>query len=216
MQRSDEVLVVKNTPIIFACDGKARATQTASWYRQFGFEQVYVVDGGTKAWADRGQDLVTSEDVPEPYGLAAARAGSQMVSPEEFLHAAPAVVIFVDTSQDFARGHVPGSRWVPRGRLEMEIGGLAPSKDAALGVTCLNGEGAALTAATLKELGYGQVLAHSTASIGITTATRCIRSANTTKPSMLLPSQSTSASSPTRPCTTSPAVMRFRGELMTQ
>ena len=158
VQRSDEVLIVKNTPIIFACDGKARATQTASWYRQFGFEEVYVVDGGTTAWAGAGQGLVTSEAVPEPFGLAAATAGSQMVSPEEFQNAAPSVVIFVDTSQDFARGHVPGARWAPRGRVELEIGGLAPSKDVALGVTCLNGEGGALAAATLKQLGYGQVL----------------------------------------------------------
>ncbi len=158
VQRSDEVLIVKNTPIIFACDGKARATQTASWYRQFGFEEVYVVDGGTTAWAGVGQGLVTSEAIPEPFGLAAATAGSQMVSPEEFQNAAPSVVIFVDTSQDFARGHVPGARWAPRGRVELEIGGLAPSKDVALGVTCLNGEGGALAAATLKQLGYGQVL----------------------------------------------------------
>ena len=67
-------------------------------------------------------------------------------------------MIFVDTSQDFARGHVPGARWVPRGRLEMDIGDLTPSKDGVVGVTCLNGEGAALTAATLKQLGYQQVL----------------------------------------------------------
>ncbi len=158
VQRSDEVLVVKNTPIIFACDGKARATQTASWYRQFGFEEVYVVDGGTKAWADLGQELVSGEAAAEPFDLAAARAGSQMVSPEEFQNAAPSVVIFVDTSQDFARGHVPGARWVPRGRLEMEIDGLAPSQDVTLGVTCLNGEGGALAAATLRQLGYRQVL----------------------------------------------------------
>jgi len=158
VQRSDEVLVVKNAPIIFACDGKARATQTASWYRQFGFEEVYVVDGGTKAWIDVGQGLVTGETVPEPFGLGAARAGSQMVSPMEFQNAAPSVVIFVDTSQDFARGHVPGARWLPRGRLEIEVGGLAPSKDVTVGITCLNGEGAALSAATLKQLGYQQVL----------------------------------------------------------
>src|SRR3989475_6988526 len=34
VQRSDDVAVVKNAPIVFACDGKARATLIASWYRQ--------------------------------------------------------------------------------------------------------------------------------------------------------------------------------------
>src|SRR5204863_479055 len=31
VQRSDEVAVVKNCPIVFSCDGKARATVIASW-----------------------------------------------------------------------------------------------------------------------------------------------------------------------------------------
>ena len=34
VQRSDEVAVVRNTPIVFACDDKVRSTLTASWYRQ--------------------------------------------------------------------------------------------------------------------------------------------------------------------------------------
>ena len=36
VQRSDDVAVVKNGVIVFCCDGKARATATASWYRQRG------------------------------------------------------------------------------------------------------------------------------------------------------------------------------------
>ena len=36
VQRSDEVAVVRNSTIVFSCDGKARATVTASWYRQLG------------------------------------------------------------------------------------------------------------------------------------------------------------------------------------
>ena len=47
VQRSDDVAVVKNTPIVFACDGFARSTLVASWYRQMGMEEVYAVDGGT-------------------------------------------------------------------------------------------------------------------------------------------------------------------------
>ena len=40
VQRSDDVLVVKNCPVVFACDQKARSTFIASWYRQFGFDEV--------------------------------------------------------------------------------------------------------------------------------------------------------------------------------
>ena len=36
VQRSDDVAVAHHAPIVFACDGLARATLTASWYRQNG------------------------------------------------------------------------------------------------------------------------------------------------------------------------------------
>src|SRR5215470_11027302 len=59
VQRSDDVAVVHNCPIVFACDRMARATLTASWYRQMGFDEVYAVQGGTAAWAARGLSLET-------------------------------------------------------------------------------------------------------------------------------------------------------------
>src|SRR5262249_14590410 len=36
VQRSDDVAVVHNCPMVFACDRLARATLIASWYRQMG------------------------------------------------------------------------------------------------------------------------------------------------------------------------------------
>lgn len=159
VQRSDEVLVVKNTPIIFACNGKVRATQTASWYRQFGFEDVFVVDGGTTAWVDGGRALETSTTDREPFGLAQAKEKVRMVSPQELQADTPAVIVFVDSSQDFSRGHVPGARWAPRGWLEFEIGDFASSKDASIAVTCIDGRNAPLAAVTLMEMGYQKVSA---------------------------------------------------------
>ena len=67
------------------------------------------------------------------------------------------LVIFVDTSQEFARGHVPGSRWVPRGWLELEIADIARGKDTPIVVTCTDGLSSTLAAATLAQLGYGDV-----------------------------------------------------------
>jgi rhodanese-related sulfurtransferase len=66
-------------------------------------------------------------------------------------------VIFIDTSQDFARGHVPGARWVPRGWLEFWIGDVVPAKDTPVGVTCNDGRGSVLASATLRDLGYQHV-----------------------------------------------------------
>ena len=70
-----------------------------------------------------------------------------------------AVVIFVDTSRDFSRGHVPGSHWVPRGWLEWQIADFAPDTQARVIVTCGDGRQSLFAAATLQEMGYSNVAA---------------------------------------------------------
>jgi rhodanese-related sulfurtransferase len=157
VQRSDEVAVVKNCPIVFACDGKARATLIASWYRQMGFRDVHAVDGGTVAWAASGRALEQGAREELPVGYESARSRVKVVSPSQLHASRSSAVIFVDTSQDFARGHVTGARWVPRGWLEFWISDIVPSKNTAVAVTCNDGLSSALAGATLKELGYQDV-----------------------------------------------------------
>lgn len=157
VQRSDDIAVVKNSPIVFTCDRKARSIFTASWYRQMGFHEVYAVQGGTTAWAASGLPLEQGLSEPAPFGLADAQRQVQLVSPQALQAAKSAVTIFVDTSQDFARGHVPGARWAPRGWLELWLSDVAPAHDTPVAVTCLDGRNAALAGATLKALGYQTV-----------------------------------------------------------
>src|SRR5215510_5543276 len=157
VQRCDDVAVVHNCPIVFACDRMARAALTASWYRQMGFDEVYAVEGGTAAWAASGLGLDRGLDEPQPFGFDVVRSQVSFLSPQALQAAQPPVVIFVDTSQDFARGHVPGAHWVPRGWLELRIAEVVPARDTALAVTCLDGRNATLAGATLKELGYQNV-----------------------------------------------------------
>jgi len=157
VQRCDDVAVVHNCPIVFACERIARATLIASWYRQMGFNEVYAVNGGTGAWISAGLPLETSMAEPQPFGLEAARRQVQHLSPQGLQAAKPAAVIFVDTSQDFARGHGPGAHWVPRGWLELRIAEVGPTRETAVVVTCLDGRNATLAGATLKELGYQNV-----------------------------------------------------------
>src|SRR5215813_10779855 len=154
VQRSDDLAVVKNSQIVFACDGKARATLIASWYRQMGFREVFAVDGGTTAWAASAGALERGMPEETPAGYQEARAKVKAISPRELQASPPATTIFVDTSPDFARGHVPGARWAPRGWLELWIGDIVPSKQASIVVTCADGRGSALAAVTLGELGY--------------------------------------------------------------
>ena len=164
---------MKNGHVVFSCDGHVRATIAASWYRQMGFPNVYVVDGGTAAWTASGQSLASIEahggprgydegiGGARPAGYEAARAQVELVTAaalDERRKGAPApIVIFVDTSRDFAGGHVPGARWVPRGWLELTIAEVAPAKDPPLVVTCSDGLNSVLAGATLKALGHRRV-----------------------------------------------------------
>ena len=165
VQRSDDVAVVKNAPIVFCCDGKVRATLTASWYRQLGYEEVYALDGGTAAWEAAGHPLESGISVGaafdgsisglgEPELVTEARRTVPVVDPRTVQANDSAVVIFVDTSRDFARGHVPGARWVPRGWLEWQIADHVPSTDTPVVVTCGDGRQSLLAAAALAESGY--------------------------------------------------------------
>ncbi len=161
VQRSDEVAVVRNTPIVFACDGKARATITASWYRQLGHPEVFAVAGGVGAWAAAGLEVETGSAAEPVLGMAEARAQAAEVSPAELEQSRAAnpasAVVFVDTSGDFAQGHVPGARWAPRGWLELQIGHLVPDKATPVTVTCRDGQNSVFAAATLRGMGYTDV-----------------------------------------------------------
>jgi rhodanese-related sulfurtransferase len=157
VQRSDEAVVAKNSPVVFCCDKKARATVIASWYRQMGFEEVYAREGGTTAWAASGRSLEPGMPDDRPFGHDEARARVKLISPAELHASPPPTVIFVDTSHDFTRGHVPGARWAPRGWLEFWMADVAPSKSSAVAVTCNDSRNSVLAGATLQALGYQHV-----------------------------------------------------------
>ena len=176
VQRSDDVAVVKNAPIVFCCDGRARAALTASWYRQLGHRNVYALDGGITAWEQAGHTLAAGrnvgarfdgsiggsdggDDASEPELLAAARRAVPTLTPAELQSNAPDAIIFVDNSQDFARGHIPGARWAPRGWLEWQIADFAADTNARIAVTCNDGRQALLAASTLRALGYANAAA---------------------------------------------------------
>ncbi len=157
VQRADDLAVVKNSTIVFCCDGRARATVTGSFYRQMGHREVYAVDGGAPAWAASGRELATGMERTPVAGLGDAFRSVALVSAQELHDNPPEIVLFVDTSQDFSGGHTPGAKWLSRSWLEIEIGGVAPDKSAAIAVTCATGRNSALAAVTLGELGYTNV-----------------------------------------------------------
>ena len=157
VQRADDVAPVRNAVIVFTCDGRVRSTLVASWFRQMGFPNVYALQNGPTRWVAQGGKL--EEGIPSqiPFGLEDARTRTESVSPQTAASSEFAATIFVGMSPEFADGHVPGSRWTPRGWLELTITDLAPNKGEPVLVTCVNGTDSLLAAATLVDLGYTDV-----------------------------------------------------------
>jgi rhodanese-related sulfurtransferase len=142
---------VRAGTIVLACDGFARATLTAAWLKRMGFPDVAVLSGGLPAWTEAGGTVESGHPAPAPFGYEAARAAVAGVKPGEL---GDALVLDVDTSDAYARGHVPGATWICRSRLESTIGAVAPDRARPIVVTCGDGRASTLAAATLRSLGY--------------------------------------------------------------
>jgi rhodanese-related sulfurtransferase len=163
VQRSDDLVAARNGSVVFCCDGTARSAIAASWYRQMGFPHVYAVLGGVAAWILASIPLATGPENAPPFGLTEARATAGRLSPGDLqttMEAGQApTIIFVDPSDDFAAGHIPGSRWISRSWLELEIADVAPDRSRPLIVTAVRGRAALYAASTLRGLGYERALA---------------------------------------------------------
>src|SRR5207244_7886598 len=85
-----------------------------------------------------------------PVGCDSARQRVARVEPGDL---GTGLILSVDQSDAYARGHVPGARWLCRSRLEWTIGTLAPERQAPIVVTCADGVASTLAAATLTRLG---------------------------------------------------------------
>ena len=159
VQRSDDVAVVHHAPIVFACDGFARAALTASWYRQMGHRRIYALEGGAGAWTSAGRALSKELESSQPPILSEARQSVEQIAPSALFEQPDAVLLHVGTSQQFAEAHPPGARWAPRGWLERDIDELSPDPSTPILVICATGEQSLLAAQTLLEHGRADVSA---------------------------------------------------------
>jgi rhodanese-related sulfurtransferase len=151
VQATDECVAVRAGWLVLICDGFGRSIMTAGWLKRMGFPHVAVLDGGVPAWARSGRPLEAGQPVALPFGYEAARRVVDRVPPGP---PGDAVVVSVDPSDVYQRGHVPGARWLGRGRLELHIAHAAPDKSRPVLLTCADGVQSTLAAATLRRMGY--------------------------------------------------------------
>jgi len=85
-----------------------------------------------------------------------ARAQVQEVAPQDVdaLVEGGAVALDIRDPDEHEKGHIPGSINVSRGKLEMNIEGVLPDLETTVLCYCNAHNRGALSAATLKEMGY--------------------------------------------------------------
>ena len=157
VQATDEYVAVRAGWLVLICDGFGRSIMTAGWLKRMGFPHVAVLEGGVPAWERSSRSLETGQPAPAPFGYEAAQRVVERVAPGPL---GPSgllghdVVVSVDPSDVYQRGHLPGAIWIGRGRLELTIGRAVPDPTRHVLLTCADGVQSTLAAATLRRMGY--------------------------------------------------------------
>ncbi len=153
VQATDEYVAVKNAWLVLADDVGVRATMTASWLIQMGWQNVYVLEGGIGSGPlERG--------AREPTLL--GEIGAATVTTDALAHALGDVlnavtVIDLGPSTGYEQHHIPGALWCVRARLAEAIAPLPATADIVL--TSTDGLLARLALKEARALTAGEVQA---------------------------------------------------------
>lgn len=115
VQATDEYVATRNARIVLLDDNGVRATMTASWLRQLGWDDTYVLDGGVL-----DLPLIAGQapriSVPKVPTMKISELAARLDDAEQ---AADSAVLDLGTSIKYRkRGHIPGSWWGVRSRLD--------------------------------------------------------------------------------------------------
>jgi rhodanese-related sulfurtransferase len=160
VQRTDDFVAVKNGRIVFVSNQSARAVMAAYWYRQMGFRNVKVLEGGLEAWRGNGGPMESGAPQNEPLGFAAAKKLARALTPADassLLQRSSINILHVGSSADFAAAHLPGSKWISRGWLELKLPSLLDDRTRPILLSCADARNSTLAAPALLETGYKEV-----------------------------------------------------------
>jgi rhodanese-related sulfurtransferase len=118
VQATDQYAGTLNARIVLCDDAEVRAVMTASWLKQMGHREVYVLAeaGDETGWPAAP---VLAEVPPAQMQIDAA-ALAQMQARND------ATVVDLSLSRDYAKGHIPGAWFAIRSRLERALATIAP------------------------------------------------------------------------------------------
>ena len=117
VQATDEYVGVKNARLVLADDSGVRATMTASWLIQMGWQDVFVLEGGTGIGPLTSD--VEADRLPEAYPQ--ATLSTQALARRLEGGSGTTTVIDLDLSSRYERAHIPGAFWSVRARLDQAL-----------------------------------------------------------------------------------------------
>ena len=120
VQETDAHIAAWNARVVLVDDNGVRATMTASWLKQMGWNDVAVLTADPS-----GGDWESGPHVPHVLGLdGAAVASIEPAALQDRIAVGGTAVIDLDTSRRYAEGHIPGAWFAIRSRLPEDLGNL--------------------------------------------------------------------------------------------
>jgi rhodanese-related sulfurtransferase len=160
VQRADDFVPVRNAEIVFISNQSARAVMAAFWYRQMGFKQVRVLEGGLEAWQASGQGLVAGISMAEPSSFSAAQRSTQYIDGaklQNHIDSGSYTVLDVSTSLEHETAHVPGAKWISRGWIDIKLPELIADRAQKIILTCRDGRQSTFAAQQLARVGFANI-----------------------------------------------------------
>ncbi len=114
VQATDQYVGTLGARIVLIDDAEVRAVMTASWLRQMGWKDVYVlVEAGTETGAPVNPALAAEK---QP-----AAAAIDCATLRELCARNDATVVDLSLSRDYLKGHIPGAWFAIRTRLDLAL-----------------------------------------------------------------------------------------------
>jgi rhodanese-related sulfurtransferase len=117
VQATDQYAGTLGACVVLVDDRQARAVMTASWLRQMGWREVFVLvaAGGERGWPENP----VLGDIPHDAAIDSAALSDRLVRGE-------ATVIDLSLSRDYLGGHIPGAWYAIRTRLSRALPTIEP------------------------------------------------------------------------------------------
>ncbi len=162
----------RQTSIVLYDGGDGRALAAASTLAEFGYADVYMLQGGVSAWQREGLPTVSGVNVPSKTFGEKVHHGRNVpeIAPEELKalqeSSADLLVLDVRTPEEYGRFCIPGGVNVPGGDLILWAGALKQKPETNVIVACAGRTRSIIGTASLRRLGLTNVRALKNGTMG--------------------------------------------------